>query len=410
MINFVRKIFAVLPDPEANRNLLGIAWMSFFWSTASLMVFSLLPIFMTEVLGLKKLQLGLIEGVAVSLAFLAKIFSGILSDYMKARRPLILIGTFASLVIKCMFALATSGMWIFIARATDRVAKGIRSAPTDALIADITEKNKEGASYGVRQTLYTLGAVVGSLLASSLMYFSNNNYRLVFWMALLPALVALFIVIFIIREPKRHHDLKKNTLHLADIKLLPPAFWQLILVSSVLMMARFSESFLSLRGRDVGMTVAMIPLVMVGYETVHSLTALPIGKLADRNNRQKILLLGILVLVLTNVLMISTNVLWAAALGFLMAGLHMGMTQGLIAALIAENTLPHLRGTAFSIYYLTTGIAVLLANPLAGHLHDAYQSSKAPFVGGLFFTILASIILMVIILMKPKIPTIKKPH
>jgi MFS family permease len=393
-MKYLRRLFSVLPDEASNKTLFGIAWMSFFWSMASLMVFSLLPMFMTEVLHLKKLQLGMIEGIAISLAFLAKIVSGVLSDYVKTRKPLIIIGTVASLVIKSMFALATSGWWIFFARAIDRVAKGVRSAPTDALIADIAPKDKGGASYGVRQTLYTMGAVVGSLIASALMHLSGNNYRFVFWMSLIPTFVALLIVIFVIKEPKIHCDQKHYNWNIKDIKLLPRAFWQLISVSSILMMARFSESFLSLRGRDVGIAVTFIPLVMVGYEIVHSLTALPIGKYADKNNRQKILLFGISVLILTNCLMITTNNIVTVCIGFLMAGLHMGLTQGLIAALIAENTLPHLRGTAFSIYYLTTGLAVLLANPLAGYLHDTYHSSKAPFVGGLIFTCLSAILLL----------------
>lgn len=397
MIDFIKKTFRVLPTSDANTQLIAIAWMSFFWSTASLMIFSLLPTFIVEVLGLSKFKLGMIEGVSISLAFLAKIISGIISDRIKARRPLIIIGTVATFVMKALFALATSGASIFLARATDRIAKGIRTAPTDALIADIAPKQYVGGAYGVRQSLYTLGAVVGSLIASFFIYISNNNYRFVFTLALIPAALAVVVAYKYVHDACDYKEKQTTRLNFSDLKDLPATFWHVISVSSVLMLARFSESFLSLRGRDVGITLAAIPLLMVGYEIMHSIMALPIGKIADRHNRKKILLCGIFVLMLTNFTMVSSNSVMAVTACFFMAGIHMGMTQGLMSTLIAENTTQRLRGTAFSIYYFTTGVAVFIANPLAGFLNDAYQSSKAPFFGGLIFTSLAFLRLFYII-------------
>eukprot|EP01037_Dinobryon_pediforme_P013438 gene13438-13553_t len=267
------------PNSADNRSLWGIAWMSFFWSTATVMVFTLLPTFLTEVLGASKTKLGIIEGVAVFLAFLAKVFSGVLSDYWKSRKPLIL---------------------------------GVRSAPTDALIADLSPQHKEGSSYGIRYTLYTLGAVFGGGIAAALMHLSPHNYRLVFWLSIIPA--------------------------------------------------------------DLGWSIEMLPLLMVAYDIVNAGISLPIGKLADKYNRHKILLSGML-----------------------LAGLHMGMTQGLIAALIAETTLSHLRGTAFALYYLTSGTAVLIGNSVAGYLSDVMGGAVGAFWGGAVFTVLAATYLVKVV-------------
>jgi len=371
-------------------SLWGIAWMSFCWSTSSLMVFALLPIFLSEVLHASKTKIGIIEGVAVFISFVFKIFSGVFSDYIKQRKPLIAIGSFFTIIVKLMFAIATTISWVFMARFIDRLSKGIRSAPTDALIADISHSAELGRSYGLRQSLYTLGAVFGSGFATLGMWFSHNNYHFVFILSTIPAILALLILLIVVKAPPIVNKAieTRPTWHIRHVLVLPPAFWGLLFMTSLLMMARFSEAFMTLRARELGWSLAFLPMIIVIDHTMQALVAYPIGRLADKTNRYNMLLIGMLLLILGNILMITASSAGAATLGVIVVGLHMGSTQGLLSALIADNTPADLRGTAFSLFYLVTGIAVLIGNWLAGHLSDLYGVNGA-FRGGLVFSTLA---------------------
>ena len=388
------------PDPAHNKSLWAISWVSFFGGMASLMVVSLLSVFMREELHLSYKELGAIEGVAIFTAFMAKVFSGILSDYIKARKSLILLGTFGSILIKPMFALAGGAFWIFAARTLDRFSKGIRAAPTDALIADLSPEKGEGSSYGIRYTLYAFGFVCGGVLASIIMHVSSNNYRLVFWLSLIPATLAFAILYFYVKEPTKSIDKKASRSKewkWQDIRYLPIKFWHLMAITFILMNARFSESFLSLRAKEFGFSIAAIPLSMVFYNLIEALVAMPTGKFADRFNRTKILLAGISVLILANLVMIYAPVKEIIWIGMILAGLHLGMTQGLMGTLIAESTLPHLRGTAFALYYFVAGVALLSGNHIAGYLSDLTHGAVGAFWGGLFFTTAAAVYLAVVV-------------
>jgi MFS family permease len=371
---------------------------SFLWSTSSCMVFSILPTFITEELHLSTVSLGWIEGVAISFAFLAKIFSGILSDYLKKRKCLILLGTVLTFIFKMFFALATNGMWIFFARSFDRFAKGIRSAPTDAFIADLAPKNQQGKSFGLRQSLCTFGAVCGSLLASHILYQTNCDYRTVFWLSLLPVFFSFLLILFFIKDIENNAIIQATSRwNWKDIQKMPTAFWQIIGVSFVLMLARFSDSFLTLKAREVGISIVFLPIFMMIYDLVHAFFSFPMGIYADKKNRKKILLIGIFFLILADIILIhAQNFSWVL-IGYIFCGLHMGTTHSLLSALIAEHTLPHLRGTAFSIYYASTGIAIFIANPLAGHLSQSLNTASAPFIGGLFFAVLSFIFLYILL-------------
>jgi MFS family permease len=378
-------------DEKVHRaSLWGVAWMSFCWSTSSLMVFALLPMFLSEVLHASKTKIGLIEGVAVFISFIFKIFSGIFSDYIKKRKPLIGVGSFFTIVVKLMFAAATTISWVFMARFIDRLSKGIRSAPTDALIADISHPEELGRSYGLRQSLYTLGAVFGSCLAAACMWFSSDNYHLVFILSTIPATIALLILLIVVKAPpivnKAIHI--RPTWHIRHVLVLPPAFWGLLFITSLLMMARFSEAFMTLRARELGWSIALLPMIVVIDHLVQAAVAYPVGKLADRTNRYNMLLIGMSFLILGNILMMGASSAGGVIFGVVVVGLHMGATQGLLAALIADATPADLRGTAFSLFYLVTGIAVLLGNWLAGHLSDIHGVNGA-FRGGLVFSSLA---------------------
>lgn len=366
------------------------------------MVFSILPTFMTEELHLTPLHLGMIEGIAIALAFLAKIVSGLMSDYYQTRKLFILLGTFFSIFFKILFAVATNGWWIFFAKSLDRFSKGIRSSPADALIADISDASNQGRAYGLRQMFYTLGAVFGSLCASFLLTITGHNYRLIFWASLIPVGFSLLIIHYFVHDIKEISQKNKLKWNLNDCKKLPKTFWQIIAVSFLLMLSRFSDSFWALKARDIGLSVAMLPLLMMVYDLIHSACSLPTGYMADKFKRDRILLFGLLILILANIVMFYASASTEIIVGYIFAGLHMGVTHGLLSTLIAEHTLVHLRGTAFSIYYFSTGLSVLFANHFAGFLSHFFKSASVPFLGGGIFSTFSFALMFYIILKNNK--------
>lgn len=361
------------------------------------MVFAILPTYIVDVLGASHTKLGLIEGVAIFLGFAFKVCFGIVSDVFRSRKPFIALGSFLSILVKILFACASSFTWIFLARSIDRLAKGVRSSPTDALIADISPHLGRGKSYGVRQTFYTLGAVAGSLIAYFLLYcnMGPNGYRIIFLLSSIPASIALVILWRSVRQPTIVPEIKP--LHAkwqwSDIALLPSSYWMMLVISSVLMCARFSEAFVCLRVRDAGWSVAMIPLLLAAMKLAHALVSYPMGKRADLMDKYRLLALGIGALVVTDIIFLLAQTPWMVFLGVLGAGLHMGMTQGLLATLIATNAPSELRGTAFAIYYMCSGVAVLFGNTVAGHFADLYAPHGA-FYSGLIFSGLSVILLL----------------
>lgn len=376
----------------------AIGWMHFFWSAGTIMVAGLLPTFLTEILHASHTRIGILEGVAIALMFASKIVSGVLSDIFRTRKPMIAIGSIFTILVKFMFAAATSINFIFLAKCVDRLSKGIRASPTDALIADLTTNQSHGKSYGIRQTLYPLGVVFGSLLATVLMILTDNSYRTVFLLATIPGLVALLILIVFIRQPRVAHEIPKRSLqwHFKDIQYLSYRYWLLLGVTSILMLARFSEAFLNLQAKSVGWKISLLPLLFVGYELVHAIVAYPMGKLADKVNRKKLLLMGISVLLLANFILIASTTWWGAMVGVTAVGLHMGMTQGLLSAMIADEAPADLRGTAFALYYFCVGISAMIGNIIAGYLADTY-AIQGCFYGGAVFTTLASLSLIYVI-------------
>lgn len=377
-----------------NKSILAIAVACFFWGIATVMIFSLLPMFLVEVLHASKKDVGMIEGIAVFLAFIAKILAGITSDYMRIRKPLILIGAIGSIIVKLMFAFATSTAFVFLAKSADRFVKGIRSAPTDALIGDLTGPNSKGKAYGIKQSFSVFGSVIGGLLASYIIYITSNNYRVAFALSAIPVVIALLVLIFCVKDStdlKAQKDYQKWTI--SGAKDLPNSFWVILIVAFFLMLARFSEGFLSLRGRECGYAPHHIPLFMTIYELAHALVAFFIGQIADKTDKRKLLLKGILLLSITNLVIILFSGAFGIIAGMILAGIHLGMTQGILATLISESTTKAYRGTAFSIYYFTAGFAVLIANYLAGILADIFGSTVAAFYGGLCFTLISACIL-----------------
>lgn len=380
-----------------DRALWAVGWMHFFWSTSTVMVAALLPTFLTEVLHASHTKVGILEGIAIALMFASKIISGVLSDIFRTRKPMIAIGSIFTLAVKFMFAAATSFNMVFFAKCIDRLSKGIRSSPTDALIADLSTNQTHGKSYGIRQTLYPLGVVCGSLLATGLMIITNDNYRTVFLLATIPSIFALLILLLFIKQPKIQHELPKRSLrwNIKDIKYLSYRYWLLLGVITILMLARFSETFLNLQAKSVGWKISMLPLLFVAYDMMHAIVAYPMGKLADKISRKKLLLLGLGVLILANILLIHATTWVGALIGSMTVGLHMGMTQGLLSAMIADEAPADLRGTAFALYYACVGGSAMIGNIIAGRLSDLY-GIQGCFYGGMVFTALAALSLCIV--------------
>jgi MFS family permease len=373
------------------RGVWTLGLVSLFMDLSSEMIHALLPIYLVTVLGASMLTVGFIEGIAEATANITKIFSGALSDLLGKRKWLAATGYGLAAFTKPIFPLADSVGWIVAARFIDRIGKGIRGAPRDALVADIAPKDVRGASFGLRQSLDTVGAVLGPLAAIALMALTSDNFRFVFWVAVVPAFIAFGLMTFGVEEPAKHaEDEAKPRLRLADVRRFPAAFWAVVIIASVLTLARFSEAFLVLRSQNVGLPVVLIPVVMVVMNIVYALAAYPAGVLSDRFGRRGVLLVGITFLLVADVILALGPTVPFTLLGVVFWGLHMGFTQGLLATLVADTAPVDLRGTAFGAFNLAGGLAMLIASVVAGAVWDAYGPA-ATFLTGAAFTALALI-------------------
>ena len=358
--------------------------VSLLMDVSSEMIHSLLPLFMATTLGASVIIIGIIEGVAEATALMLKVFSGVISDYVGKRKGLALLGYGLGALSKPLFAIApTSGM-VVSARMIDRIGKGIRGAPRDALVADVTPPEIRGAAYGLRQALDTIGAFLGPLLAVALMFLWDNDFQSIFWVAAIPAVLSIALLGFGLKEPNTSVVQKRtNPLRRENLKKLSAAYWWVVAIGSIFTLARFSEAFLVLRAQQMAIPLFAIPLVMVAMNLVYSLTAYPFGKLSDRMSHSKMLQWGLLVLIAADiVLALSSH--WSTLLaGVALWGIHMGMTQGLLAAMVAHTAPPELRGTAFGMFNLMSGIALLLASAGAGVLWEMLGAASTFYAGAI---------------------------
>jgi MFS family permease len=363
----------------------ALGFVSMFMDVSSEMIHGLLPVFLTSVLGASTEMVGLIEGVGEATASISKLFSGWISDKLGKRKALTLVGYGLAALSKPLFALASSSSLVLAARFSDRVGKGIREAPRDALIGDMVPSGLRGAAYGLRQALDSVGAFAGPLIAIALMAALHDNFRLVFWLALIPGLLSLLVLIFGVREPEHEATVSQAPLRLADLKKFGAAYWIVVGIGAVLMLARFSEAFLILRAQTAGLTLALAPLVLVVMNIVYAVSAYPLGALSDRIDRKLVLGIGFAVLIAADVILAVAPNLPTVMIGVAVWGLHMGMTQGLLAAFIADEAPQTLRATAFGVFNFVSGIALLLASLTAGILWEIV-GPYATFVAGAAFT------------------------
>jgi len=383
---------ATPPNPTALNRIPAGVWVlgfvSLLMDISSEMIHSLLPLFMVGTLGLSAFSVGLIEGMAEATALIVKVFSGALSDYLGKRKGLALFGYGLGALTKPLFALAPTAGVVLTARLLDRVGKGVRGAPRDALVADITPVHLRGAAFGLRQSLDTVGAFLGPLLAVALMLLWANDFRAIFWVAVIPGMMAVILLFLGVKEPAGHQGGRgTNPIRRENLRRLSPAYWWVVGIGAVFTLARFSEAFLVLRAQQGGMELALIPLVMVAMNLVYAASAYPFGKLSDRMSHTRLLTAGLLVLIAAD-LVLAYSSHWSMVLvGVSLWGIHMGLTQGLLAAMVAHTAPADLRGTAFGLFNLVSGFAMLLASVCAGLLWDRWGASTTFYAGAAFCTV-----------------------
>lgn len=366
-----------------------LGFVSLLMDVSSELIHSLLPLFMVTTLGASVLMVGVVEGIAEATALIVKVFSGALSDYLGRRKGLAVFGYGLGAASKPLFALAQGAGLIIAARFIDRIGKGIRGAPRDALVADLAPPALRGAAFGLRQSLDTVGAFLGPLLAVGLMLLWANDFRAVFWVACIPALLCVLLLIFGIHEPSRPAGERRgNPISRAALRRLPTAYWWVVAIGAVFTLARFSEAFLVLRAQQLGVPLAWVPLVMVAMNVVYAASAYPFGRLADRMSHRRLLAWGLCLLIAADLVLASAHG-WALLLvGVALWGVHMGMTQGLLAAMVADTAPADLRGTAFGVFNLASGVAMLLASVMAGAFWEAW-GAPATFLAGVVFCLLS---------------------
>lgn len=350
--------------------LLGL--VSLCMDLSSEMIHALLPVFLVSTLGASKLTVGLIEGVAEGSASIAKVFSGVISDWFGRRKPLVVLGYGLAALSKPLFPLANSAGWVFFARFADRIGKGIRGAPRDALLADATPAEMHGAAFGLRQALDTAGALLGPLVAIALMSLLAGNVRAVFWFAVIPAAMAVLALVIGVEEPPRHAAQRgKPTLpSWRDVWALGSPFWIVVATGAIFTLARFSEAFLVVRAYDAGLSLNWTPLALAVMNVTYVVSAYPAGRLSDRIGREGLLMVGLVILIVADVVLMTTASLNGVLFGIALWGLHLGFTQGLLSALVADTTSAELRGSAFGVFYCVSGICAVAASLLAGGLWE----------------------------------------
>lgn len=364
----------------------ALGFVSLLMDVSSEMIHALLPVYLVVGLGATALTVGIIEGIAEATAAITKVFSGALSDRIGRRKELAAIGYGLAALTKPIFPLAPSIGWLVAARFIDRVGKGIRGAPRDALVADIAPPDLRGAAFGLRQSLDTAGAFIGPLLAIGLMWFFADDFASVFWVAVIPAFAAFALILFVVHEPARPAGLRKvtNPLSRHELAGLGAIYWRVVAVAAVFTLARFSEAFLILRAEGVGLSLMFVPLVLVVLNVAYAVSAYPVGALSDGMNRIAILIVGLVLLIAADLTLAFAPGLWRTMAGVVLWGLHMGFTQGILATLIADSAPPELRGTAFGMFNLVTGAALLAASVVAGGLWDAFGAQWTFLAGALF--------------------------
>ncbi|HEX8840689.1 MAG TPA: MFS transporter [Sphingomicrobium sp.] len=365
--------------PKLPRNVWVLGFVSLLMDLSSEIYHSLLPAFVTIVLGLPATALGAIDGVAEATANFAKLASGRFSDRSLRRKPWVAGGYGLAALSKPLFPLASSAATVMAARFADRIAKGIRGAPRDAMIADETPAEIRGRAFGLRQALDTAGALLAPLAAIALMAWFASDIRAVYWVAIIPAACSFLLALLALREPEQHLAPLKRSPFFSGFKELDDDTRRLLKVGFLFTLARFSEAFLILKGIEIGLSETMSPLTLAIFNLAYVALAYPAGSLSDRMSPRSILLAGMAVLIAGNVVLAETDSFAGLVAGVSLWGTHMALTQGIFARMIADSAPERLRATSFGAFWFVTGIATLLASLGAGWLWDR-EGSSATFL------------------------------
>ncbi|MFS2094862.1 MFS transporter [Pseudomonas sp. Pseusp11] len=380
------------------RTVWALGFVSLFMDLSSELVHSLLPVFLVTTLGASALTVGVIEGIAEATAMVVKIFSGAISDFIGRRKGLLLMGYGLAALAKPLFPLAHSVDVVFTARFLDRIGKGIRGAPRDALVADVAPAEIRGACFGLRQSMDTVGAILGPVLAIVLMLWLGQIH-LVLWFAVIPAVISVALIVGGVKEPTDvtgKHTFR-SPIHWKVLREFSRGYWWVVIVGGLFTLARFSEAFLVLKAQQTGLTATWVPMVMVVMSLLYAVSAYPAGWLSDRISRTKLLCVGMGLLILADLLLAQADSIMTMLAGVALWGLHMGFSQGILATLIADTAPEHLRGTAFGLFNLISGVCLLIASVLAGALWET-SGSASTFIAG---AVLAAAALLLLLLRKP---------
>ncbi len=376
--------------PETLRSIPHTVWalgfVSLFMDLSSELVHALLPVYLVGTLGVSMLAVGIIEGAAEATALIMKVFSGALSDFIGRRKELLLLGYGLAALTKPLFPLAASAQWVFTARILDRIGKGIRGAPRDALVADVAPPAIRGACFGLRQSMDTLGAFLGPLLAIVLMIGFAGDISRVLWFAVIPAALAVGLLMFGVKEPGHEAGRQplRSPIRLQSLTRFSRDYWWVVSIGAAFTLARFSEAFLVLRAQQSGFSATWVPLVMVVMAGFYMLSAYPVGKWSDRVSRTTLLGVGLVLLILADIVLADVQSITGLLLGVALWGLHMGFSQGILATLVADTTPADLKGTAFGVFNLASGVALLLASVIAGWLWQVHGAAATFYAGAAF--------------------------
>lgn len=377
------------------RDVWALGFVSLFMDISSETVYGILPLFLFSVLGASVTSIGFLEGVAEATALILKVISGPLSDLLKKRKPLIILGYSMGALSKPLFAIATSVPFVFAVRVFDRMGKGIRGASRDAMLADIAPEKMRGESFGVRQALDTTGAYLGPLLAIFLLWLTHNNFRVVFWIAGIPGVLSVLVLYFGVRE-KEHEEKTKSKIRLkfSELKQFHISFWFISVVGAVFQLARFSDAFLILRGKDLGIDVKFTPFILIVMYAVYSLASYPVGRLSDKIRREWFLIAGFIVLMMADMVLAYAQNLYVGLIGIGLWGFHMGLSKGTLETLVADTCPSNYRGTSYGIFNLFSAIALLIASTIAGILWDQF-GPKATFLASAAISLLSLLLFVV---------------
>jgi MFS family permease len=377
-----------MPNPTTHREPIPrIVWtlgfVSLFMDMSSELIHALLPVFLIGSMGMSVAALGVLEGAAEATALIVKVFSGSVSDWLGKRKGLLLLGYGLAALSKPLFPLAQTPLLVIVARLLDRIGKGIRGAPRDALVADVAPPEIRGACYGLRQSMDTVGAVGGPVAAMLLMLWFADHIRAVLWFAVLPSLMVIALLVFAVHEPARVSASRRfqSAMHWRLLGAFTARYWLVVTMGGTFTLARFSEAFLVLRARQTGLDVAWVPGIMAVMSLAYALSAYPVGKLSDRLGRRMLLAFGLILLIVADVILGASASVIPTFAGAAIWGLHMGFTQGILAAMVADTAPGDLRGTAFGVFNLICGVCLLLASAFAGWLWQHHGASATFFAG-----------------------------